>query len=47
MKKNLVFIIISFFYFGNVQSIQPDVFVQSTVNRASQALNNQFSKKKR
>ena len=47
MKKNLVFIIISFFYFGNVQSIQPDVFVQSTVNRASQALNNQFSKKEK
>jgi phospholipid transport system substrate-binding protein len=47
MKKNLVFIIISFFYFGNVQSIQTDVFVQSTVNRASQALNNQFSKKEK
>tara|TARA_B110000196_G_C20923225_1_gene556281 strand:+ start:184 stop:768 length:585 start_codon:yes stop_codon:yes gene_type:complete len=47
MKKNLVFIIISFFYFGNVQSIQPDVFVQSTVNRASQVLNTQFSKKEK
>ena len=44
MKKILVFIIISFFYFGSVQPIEPDIFVQSTVNRASNALNNEFSK---
>ncbi|MDA8919295.1 ABC transporter substrate-binding protein [Candidatus Pelagibacter sp.] len=28
-------------------SIEPDVFVQSTVNRASQALNNKFSKEEK
>ena len=44
MKKILAFIIISFFYFGSVQPIEPDIFVQSTVNRASNALNNEFSK---
>jgi len=44
MKKILAFIIISFFYFGSVQPIEPDIFVQSTVNRASNALNDKFSK---
>ena len=43
MKKILAFIIINFFYFASVQSIEPDVFVQSTVNRASEALNGEFS----
>ena len=28
----------------NSYSIEPDIFIQSTVNRASEALNNQFSK---
>ena len=31
----------------NAQSIEPDVFVQSTVNRASEALNNKFSKEEK
>jgi len=43
MKKFLTFIIISFFYLTSVQSIEPDIFVQSTVNRASEALNNKYS----
>ena len=46
---------LSFFYFflilftsiNHSQSIEPDVFVQSTVNRASQALNNKFSKEEK
>ena len=46
---------LSFFYFflilftsiNHSQSIEPDIFVQSTVNRASQALNNKFSKEEK
>ncbi len=46
---------LSFFYFflilftsiNHSQSIEPDVFVQSTVNRVSQALNNKFSKEEK
>ena len=36
--------------FGNIsnsQSIEPDVFVQSTVNRASEALNSKYSKEEK
>ena len=44
MKKIFTFIIISFFYFVSAQPIEPDIFVQSTVNRASNALNDKFSK---
>ena len=42
--KFVFFIAISFSNISNSYSIEPDIFVQSTVNRASQALSNQFSK---
>ena len=45
-KKNLTiisFLIIFFSNIGSVHSIEPDIFIQSTVNRASQALNNRYS----
>ena len=41
------FIILSIISVENSYSIQPDIFVQSTVNRASQALNNKFSKEEK
>ena len=47
LKKFLTFVFfiaISFSNICNSYSIEPDIFVQSTVNRASQALSNQFSK---
>ena len=47
MKKFLTFVtflIIIFSSINKVYSIEADVFVQSTVNRASEALNNKFSK---
>ena len=40
----LISIIVFFSINGKVYSIEPDVFVQSTVNRASQALSNTNSK---
>ena len=46
-KKNLTiisFILFSLVNIGNSNSIEPDVFVQSTVNRASQVLSNNLSK---
>ena len=50
MKKFLTFltfltIILS--SVGKVHSIEADIFVQSTVNRASEALNNKFSKEEK
>ena len=47
MKK--ILIILFFFYLNNsnVYSIEPDVFVQSTVNRASQVLSKNISKEKK
>ena len=50
IKKFLIFIsfiIINLSYISNSYSIEPDVFVQSTVNRASQALKNNFTKEKK
>ncbi len=49
MKSKKIFIFISFIIFTlanicNSYSIEPDVFVQSTVNRASQVLSNDLSK---
>ena len=48
-KKNftLCFIIFFLLYTNISNSIEPDIFVQSTVNRASQALNNKFSKEEK
>ena len=43
----LIFLIISFSNIAKVYSIEPDIFVQSTVNRASEALNNKFSKEEK
>ena len=50
LKKFLTFIffiVVGSTYISNSYSIEPDIFVQSTVNRASQALSNQFSKKEK
>ena len=47
MKKILsftTFLIIILSNIGKVHSIEADIFVQSTVNRASEALNDRFSK---
>ena len=41
------FLIIFFSCIGKVHSIQPDVFVQSTVNRAAKTLGGNLSKKER
>ena len=49
-KKCLTFFIFLIISFGNVSSaysIEADIFVQSTVNRASEALNNKFSKEEK
>ncbi len=42
-----VFIIINLISINYSYSIEPDVFVQSTVNRASEALNNKYSKEEK
>jgi phospholipid transport system substrate-binding protein len=44
---SLIFLIISFSNIAKVYSIEPDIFVQSTVNRASEALNNKYSKEEK
>jgi len=47
MKKFLTFLTFLMLVLSNisdVQAIEADIFVQSTVNRASEALNNKFSK---
>ena len=44
MKKILIILIIFNLNFGNVYAIQPDVFVQSTVNRASEVLSKNLTK---
>jgi phospholipid transport system substrate-binding protein len=43
----LIFLIISFSNIAKVFSIEPDVFVQSTVNRASKVLSSSISKKEK
>ena len=49
LKKFLIFafVIINFLGINQSYSIEPDVFVQSTVNRASEALNNKYSKEEK
>jgi phospholipid transport system substrate-binding protein len=47
MKKFLTFIFLLNFSLSDAYSIQPDVFVQSTVNRASEVLSKIFQKKKK
>ena len=43
----LTFLIIFFSSIVKVYSIEPDIFVQSTVNRASEALDDKFSKEEK
>ena len=43
----LFFLVIFFSSIAKVYSIEPDIFVQSTVNRASEALNNNSSKEEK
>ena len=46
--RNIFFLIFLYiFTFSNAQSIEPDVFVQSTVNRASKILSENISKEKK
>ena len=45
MKKKLLTFLIAFFSISSISfSIEPDVFVQSTVNRASKLLSEDISK---
>ena len=47
MKKILIILLILNFNFNNAYSIEPDVFIQSTVNRASQVLSKNISKEQK
>ena len=47
IKKIIFFIFFLNFYFTNVFSIEPDVFVQSTVNRASAILSKNITKEEK
>ena len=47
MKKILIILFISNFILSNAYSIQPDVFVQSTVDRASEILSKNISKEEK
>ena len=44
MRKILIILIIFNLSLGNVYAIQPDIFVQSTVNRASEVLSKNLTK---
>ena len=47
MKKLITIVFLLNLSFGNAYSIQPDVFVQSTVDRASKILSKNISKKEK
>ena len=47
MKKFFIIILFLNINFSNAYSIDPDVFVQSTVNRASQILSKNISKEEK
>ena len=47
MKKILLILLVFNIKFNYVNSIEPDVFIQSTVNRASQTLSKNISKKEK
>ena len=47
LKKILIFLVLININISFAQSIEPDVFVQSTVNRASQILSKDISKEKK
>ena len=46
-KKHIFLIFIFLFTLSNSYSIEPDIFVQSTVNRASKVLSENISKEKK
>ena len=47
MKKFLILIFLLNYSFSNAYSVQPDVFVQSTVNKASEILSQNISKEEK
>ena len=47
IKKIFVLIIFFLLSFNSIQALEPDVFVQSTVNKASQILSENISKKEK
>ena len=47
LKKNIIIFLFFVFCLSNVHSIEPDVFVQSTVNRASQILSEDITKEEK
>ena len=47
IKYTIFILILNFINFANVYSIEPDVFVQSTVNKASNVLSSEMSKEKK
>jgi len=47
IKKIIVILLISALNYSYVYSIEPEIFVQSTVNRASQILSKNFSKEEK
>ena len=47
MKKKLLLIIFTYLIATNLYSIEPDIFVQSTVNRASKLLSEDLTKEKK
>ena len=47
MKKLIILIFLFNLILGNAYSVQPDVFVQSTVNRASEILSKNISKEEK
>ena len=47
VKKFLIFLFLLNISYSNSYSIEPDIFVQSTVNRASQALSKNISKEEK
>ena len=46
-KKKLIIFLLFTFCISNANSIEPDIFVQSTVNRASQILSENITKKEK
>ena len=47
MKKILIFVLFFNLNFGNIYSMEPEIFVQFTVNRASEVLSKNISKEEK
>ena len=47
IKKSFFIVVIYFLSLNNIYSIEPDIFVQSTVNRASKILSENLTKKEK